>query len=359
MIYSENSKKLVMLNTWFFIINLLYLIFSVKSYFGLTPSRIPFYVVYLLLSVIQILVNKICRGWAKTVLVYTNVTVMLSYGIFNSVAQVYMPATIFLILFVMISVSFITGILQMLVITLVYGFVFLYSSYITKPHNIAYHDTYSFIVVMVFSLGVHYTYQRDKIRQFTVLLDNKKTQKALEVESSFDTLTSLFNRAKFFSLADEVLKDQSDDNSWLCILDLDEFKKINDNHGHQTGDKAIQITGETITDIFKLDFSEKWTSLEQVLKDRKSFAGRLGGDEFIILIRGEQDQIKVQKRFEEVLLKLNSINTNGLNGIRASVGITALRKNDKNMEFAYKRADDALYLSKNSGKNQLRFVLDA
>ena len=92
------------------------------------------------------------------------------------------------------------------------------------------------------------------------------------------------------------------------------------------------------------------------LSNKITIAGRLGGDEFILLIRGCISQKEVSEFLKNILESLNSVRFDGLNGIQASLGVTQISSSDKNIDNAYKRADDALYKSKRLGKNQIQFA---
>ena len=85
-----------------------------------------------------------------------------------------------------------------------------------------------------------------RIEQFILYKNNLRIHKELEIKSSFDTLTSVLNRERFFSISEEIIRSFQNEYIMLCILDLDGFKQINDNFGHQMGDKVIQIVGKTI-----------------------------------------------------------------------------------------------------------------
>ena len=139
----------------------------------------------------------------------------------------------------------------------------------------------------------------------------------------------------------------------LCLIDLDGFKAINDGLGHQMGDKAIQMTGRTMLNTLGLQASDAFDPERWDLVEGESIAGRLGGDEFIVLLRGCSTRQEVIDRMERILAALNAVSFDGLEGIRASVGITVLRPDDADIDGAYKRADDALYKSKRAGKNQI------
>ena len=144
----------------------------------------------------------------------------------------------------------------------------------------------------------------------------------------------------------------------MCLLDLDGFKQINDNLGHQMGDKVIQVVGKTIISGLDLDSSQRMNISAWDLKVQRSIAGRLGGDEFITLIRGKSSRTEVIELLQKILDSLNAQNFDGVEGIHASFGVTELSLQDFDIDNAYKRADEALYESKRAGKNQIHFSSD-
>ena len=91
------------------------------------------------------------------------------------------------------------------------------------------------------------------------------------------------------------------------------------------------------------------------LNRKLTVAGRLGGDEFILLIRDITTKEEAFAKVEGIMTELRNVKFDGLNGIRGSVGITKIQIEDKDIDDAYKRADDALYKSKRAGKNQINF----
>ena len=176
-------------------------------------------------------------------------------------------------------------------------------------------------------------------------------RKELEIKSSFDPLTMLLSRGYFFSAAEEIVRLVRGENMYLCLLDLDGFKGINDTLGHQMGDKVIQTVGKVILRLFDLEKNGQCVS-EWDLTRNIPIAGRLGGDEFIILLRMESPK-QTENKMRELMNRLSEVKFDGLDGIRTSVGVTEITGDDRDLDAAYKRADDALYESKRAGKNQI------
>ena len=358
LIRSTNRKHITILNTWFLFINLLYLVFSYLNLFGVNQERIPFYSAYLALGVIfEIWLVFFSHSVEKFnyLAVTLSIAMLLSYGIISSVASPYMPATMFLIMLTLPSLSYIGNMLLMFFFAISGVAAFLATSYLFKTFSIAYHDTYNVFVVSTLAIGLHYTFQRTKIAQFVLYQRDLQIQKELEIKSSFDALTSLLNRGKFFSVAEEILRLKSGEYMAVCLLDLDGFKQINDNLGHQMGDKVIQTVGKTLIQTLGLDNPDRMNISSWNLSSKRSLAGRLGGDEFIILVRGKSSSSEVSEILQNVLDALNATQFDGLSGIHASFGVTELLATDPDIDNAYTRADEALYESKRAGKNQIHF----
>ncbi len=358
MIRTTNRKHTTILNTWFILINLLYLVFSYLNLFGVNQERIPFYAAYLLVGIIFELWLTVFPKTAEKhnyITVFSSIIGLLSYGILTSIFAPYMPATMFLVLLSLTALSYIGNMAIMISVSLVGVGIFLTTSYLYKTFSIAYNDTYNAVVVMTLVFGLHYTFQRTRVSQFILYQRDLQIQRELEIKSSFDALTTLLNRGRFFAITEEILRSKPNEYITLCILDLDEFKGINDNLGHQMGDKVIQTVGKTLIKQLGIEsyISEMISSWD--LKPKISIAGRLGGDEFILFIRGKKTQDEVRELLQNILDFLNKVQFDRLNGIHASLGVTEITSTDRDIDNAYKRADIALYESKRAGKNQIHF----
>lgn len=358
MIRTTNRKHTTILNTWFILINLLYLVFSYLNLFGVNQERIPFYAAYLLVGIIFELWLTVFPKSAEKhnyITVFSSIIGFLSYGILTSIFAPYMPATMFLVLLSLTALSYIGNMAIMISVSIVGVGIFLTTSYLYKTFSIAYNDTYNAVVVMTLVFGLHYTFQRTRVSQFILYQRDLQIQRELEIKSSFDALTTLLNRGRFFAITEEILRSKPNEYITLCILDLDEFKGINDNLGHQMGDKVIQTVGKTLIKQLGIEsyISEMISSWD--LKPKISIAGRLGGDEFILFIRGKKTQDEVRELLQNILDSLNKVQFDRLNGIHASLGVTEITSTDRDIDNAYKRADIALYESKRAGKNQIHF----
>ncbi len=360
LIHDTNYKHMLILNTWFFVLTVVFMVLSRLNQFGVNKRNFNLYFISMLASlafeIILIFFKQFSEKYAQ-ILTYINIIILLAFSVFISIAQPYLAATMYLVLVVLVAVTYIDTMVRMTIVLILYSSFFLFSSYEKKPVSIAQLDVYNITVFLVLALILHFTFQRAKMHEFYTLRKNIQIQRDLVIRSSFDTLTDLLNRARFFAIAGEIIKDYTEKDGYMAVvlLDLDSFKQINDKLGHQMGDKAIQITGSILVDCLNIDMLEKWSFTERAVTEKLCFAGRLGGDEFICLIRGKGAEEEVAGILENILKKLNAVRIGELNGIHASFGVTAINPEDTDIDTAYNRADDALYESKRAGKNQISF----
>lgn len=164
----------------------------------------------------------------------------------------------------------------------------------------------------------------------------------LDREANYDALTELPNRRLFQDrLAQEIRRGEQDHRSlYVLFLDLDNFKEVNDLLGHNAGDSLLKEVASRIQRSIKINDT----------------AARLGGDEFTIILIEDID-CHVEQLAERILNEISQPYDIGFEQIKltCSIGITAYPNDAKNPEHLMRNADQAMYLSKTSGKNQLTF----
>ena len=163
------------------------------------------------------------------------------------------------------------------------------------------------------------------------------TPKAQMILDIFDSLTGLLNRGRFFSIAEEIINLHDGSKISIALFDLDEFKEINDSMGHQMGDKVIQIAGRTIIETLGISEPYNKSVSEWNLQKVQGLAGRLGGDEFIVLYRDKEATYNPNDVLAEILRKLNGTKLDGYGkGIKSSIGYTELKESENDLDVAYK-----------------------
>jgi diguanylate cyclase (GGDEF)-like protein len=169
-----------------------------------------------------------------------------------------------------------------------------------------------------------------------IFIVNKKERRVLLKRADYDSLTGLYNRRKLTEEIKRYLKAQSEFG--LAILDIDDFKKINDTYGHPIGDIILKEIGQILRD-----------NLGEYL------VGRLGGDEFVILIENVQIINIVIQKLELTCNQIAKIKIEEHPDIvvTCSCGLAVAPKDGETVAELYKAADSALYIAKSLGKNKL------
>lgn len=164
---------------------------------------------------------------------------------------------------------------------------------------------------------------------------NSRENKYLIHLSEIDPLTSVFNKETTQKLIDQKLKNH--EHFCFLILDVDDFKSVNDNYGHAVGDKVLK----NLSDLFKNHFRQT------------DIVGRIGGDEFIILI---EDEHIAESRIQSLLKKVNTLKIEELQDFKLSisVGMAFAPSNGTTFMELYRHADHALYQTKRTGKNDYK-----
>jgi diguanylate cyclase (GGDEF)-like protein len=168
----------------------------------------------------------------------------------------------------------------------------------------------------------------------------RKNKKHFELMANFDSLTGLYSRAKTLELLNNAFNQAQINNSklYIAMIDLDHFKKINDQFGHTTGDLVLKQLGQIFIDVFK----------------NNEICGRFGGEEFLVTISNvELNNVLnlFEKLRKKTTLLTKTIKVTPLS-ISLSIGICSYAKqNDFNDMI--KCADDALYTAKAKGRNRI------
>lgn len=164
----------------------------------------------------------------------------------------------------------------------------------------------------------------------------KQKEVMLEEKVMIDPLTKTYNRDTAVTLIDRFLDENPSANGYLCVVDLDNFKKINDTYGHLYGDAVLNMAASAI----------------KCLLSEEDIVARFGGDEFIVFIKSisKEDMLQLAENVISGILRLRS-DANDTDGISCCIGIVSAdtgEKRDYSSLFAL--ADKALYKAKYTGK---------
>ena len=162
-------------------------------------------------------------------------------------------------------------------------------------------------------------------------------------DAATDSLTGLINRRGFDARLRRAINRSRLENTPLCLLiaDVDRFKTFNDTYGHKTGDLVLRLVGRLLADNVK----------------GKDTAARFGGEEFALILTGADEHAgsRVAEQVRAALdgkRLINRGNGEHLTGVTMSIGVAELRPNERSSSLV-NRADAALYVAKNTGRNKV------
>jgi diguanylate cyclase (GGDEF)-like protein len=165
---------------------------------------------------------------------------------------------------------------------------------------------------------------------------------ALKFESSHDFLMRIWNRKTIFELLSKEMSRSRRTGAPLCVLlaDIDLFKRVNDEHGHQAGDEVLRATAERMSSAVRHS--------DQV--------GRYGGEEFLVVLP-DCSILRAREVAERIRERVSGDAMAGEISITLSIGLAEWKVEDDVTHLLH-RADVALYRAKQNGRNQVQYEDD-
>ncbi len=191
---------------------------------------------------------------------------------------------------------------------------------------------------------VRVTTQHDDLGQLVkavgVLIDideEKKVAQQLREKAERDTLTKLYNKGTAQTMIDHYIKGNPEKECGFLIIDIDNFKQINDSLGHLFGDAYLSEIAIQMQKLFR----------------NTDIIGRIGGDEFIVFMQDITGVDFVLQKAQDIIVAFQEIHAEQKNTITisCSIGIALYPQNGRGFQKLYRNADYALYQAKNQGKN--------
>lgn len=161
-----------------------------------------------------------------------------------------------------------------------------------------------------------------------------RDRQALMLGAQTDLFTGLYNKATTENLIWEEIRKGA---GFLLLLDIDNFKSVNDRFGHEAGDYVLKYFSDLLTNVFR----------------GGDIVGRVGGDEFMVYLKDTTDVSIVEKKAAEIMSQLKTgVDYDKIRILfTASIGAALVDEKINSFSLAYNQADSALYQAKNNGKN--------
>ena len=203
--------------------------------------------------------------------------------------------------------------------------------YATHKNNYVWYRETGYVLRWAENDSIHIVICRQNIDK------EKKIELSLQEMAQKDGLTGLYNKMTTHDLIEKRLAEHECDRGLLAMimLDIDNFKELNDSLGHVAGDRIIQEFAQSIRAGFAAD----------------DIVGRVGGDEFVVLTL-QQDDAALRQKVDDICRSINR-DSFGCDGhhLAASMGVVVFPRHGKTFGDLYAKADAALYRAKQNGKN--------
>lgn len=160
-------------------------------------------------------------------------------------------------------------------------------------------------------------------------------QEELRIMSEVDAMTKLFNKRMTEQLVTETLETHSENLHALFVVDIDNFKAVNDIFGHKVGDHTISVVAGVLSSSFS----------------NENYIGRIGGDEFVVLmcdIASKNEALQKADELVQIIRKKENLTIP--ENISLSIGVVFSEKKNQTYAELFTKADEALYYAKKSGK---------
>ena len=272
----------------------------------------------------------------KAILACCYATVAALYALTICLGPVYdthqLSMTFFVVLFAT-PIIIADAPVRVTVVSIIASAVFVTASYLNKEFSLFVYDVISCGMLLLVSILVGFDVQKMRLKLFMKL-------KQTEYERDTDGLTNVWEKKSGEQKIRETLEQQPHTRGAMVIMDVDDFKQVNDQYGHDHGDTVLRKVGAILNESFRKD----------------DILVRFGGDEFVLYLSGIDSHQEVREcahRISDTLQKSNALPDGGT--VSCSFGAAFFPEDGDDYDTLLQRADKALYLAKYLGKDKLRF----
>ena len=286
-----------------------------------------YYLALFIYSAVAIILFYVLKkdSLAAQLLIYLSMSCLFLFGCLISNNNPEHNATTFIAFLLVTPMFMIDKPFFMTIELVVASTVFLIWMYAIKPFEIWEMDFINVVSYTIIGCFLNVVANSIRIKEFVL------TQK-IRIQKDTDAMTGLRNKGALTREIDEFLEDESSDKGILLIMDIDKFKSINDNYGHDIGDRVIIQFADYLIKRFKGD----------------EITGRFGGDEFILFIKNTCDEDTACKIANEIIKNISEVVElpDKDKKVSTSIGIAYYNGDEKSYSEIFKKADIALYRAK-------------
>lgn len=193
------------------------------------------------------------------------------------------------------------------------------------------------IVVAILANTIFVSYRIEKDNNQELLEELEKQNSKLELLSTMDQLTGVYNRRYYLKALEDEFKyfEKTNKHFYVMMIDIDDFKMVNDTYGHLYGDEILKSVAEGIKKCLR----------------NHDIISRYGGEEFSVIIShtSEENGLIIAKRIRKAV---EDLQYREKENVTISIGVVKNKEDDTELGIM-KRADDYLYIAKENGKNRV------
>ena len=278
------------------------------------------FVYSIIMTIIFFFINN--KSIIAQFLIYLSIIALFLFGCFITQNKPQFPATTFIVMLIVTPMFMIDKPFYMGIVLFVASSVYLVWMRQVKAIEIWEMDLVNIIMFSVVGFFIHIITNSIRIKEFVL------TRK-INIQKDIDDLTGIMNKGALTHAINTFLNEEGKDQGIMFLLDIDHFKSINDNFGHDVGDSVIRQMAAYLKEYF----------------GDEEIVGRFGGDEFIFFVRNTDS--------EEIANKIASEITNNVSKhiklsvdlmkVEVSIGISIYKGKERNYSEIFKKADIALY----------------